>query len=167
MPFYLYGNEKEIHCSHMLVKSPNISLAANNITFKPSLSTEINHRQSVAELLAEGMILGLSEIPEDSMQPFPERNQDLAEEFFFRQGQKFKVKIWKDPKDAAARGPGLLKDLGRHLYEGEMTLGENVFVDAEGPNEDKLKDRKIESDSWQRKLDEVGSLLDGTHVNCQ
>ncbi|KAF5548963.1 L-tyrosine decarboxylase [Fusarium mexicanum] len=93
MPFYLYGNEKEIHCSHMLVKSPNISLAANNITFDPSLSTEINHRQSVAELLAEGMILGLSEIPEDSMQPFPERNQDLAEEFFFRQGQKLKVKI--------------------------------------------------------------------------
>lgn len=167
MPFYLYGNEKEIHCSHMLVKSPNISLAANNITFNPSLSSEINHRQSVAELLAEGMILGLVEIPEDSMQPFAERNQDLAEEFFFRQGQKFKVKIWKDPKDAAAHGPGLLKDLGKHLYEGEMTLGENVFVDAEGPNEDKLKDRKVESDSWQRKLDEVGSLLDGTHVNCQ
>ncbi|KAG5802484.1 hypothetical protein H9Q74_012859, partial [Fusarium xylarioides] len=167
MPFYLYGNEKEIHCSHMLVKSPNISLAANNITFNPSLSTEINHRQSVAELLAEGMILGLSEIPEASMQPFAERNQDLAEEFFFRQGQKFKVKIWKDPKDAAAHGPGLLKDLGRHLYEGEMILGENVFVDAEGPNEGKLKDRKVESDSWQRKLDEVGSLLDGTHVNCQ
>ncbi|EWZ40549.1 hypothetical protein FOXYS1_14235 [Fusarium oxysporum] len=167
MPFYLYGNEKEIHCSHMLVKSPNISLAANNITFNPSLSTEINHRQSVAELLAEGMILGLSEIPEDSMQPFAERNQDLAEEFFFRQGQKFKIKIWKDPKDATAHGPGLLDDLGRHLYEGEMTLGENVFVDAEGPNEDKLKDRKVESDSWQRKLDEVGSLLDGTHVNCQ
>ncbi|KAG9499668.1 hypothetical protein J7337_008127 [Fusarium musae] len=167
MPFYLYGNEKEIHCSHMLVKSPNISLAANHVTFKPSLTAEINHRQSVAELLAEGMILGLSEIPEDSMQPFPERNQDLPEEFFFRQGQKFKVKIWKDPKDAAARGPGLLKDLGRHLYEGVMTLGENVFVDAEGPNEDKLKDRKVESDSWQRKLDEVGRLLDGTHVNCQ
>ncbi|KAF9780384.1 hypothetical protein IL306_000267 [Fusarium sp. DS 682] len=167
MPFYLYGNETEIHCSHMLVTAPNISLAANNITFDPPLSSEINHRQTASELLAEGLILGLTEIPEASMQPFAERNQDLAEEFFFRQGQTFMVKIWKDPKDASAHGPGLLKDLGRHLYEGKMTLGENVFVDAEGPNEDKLKERKVESDSWQRKLDEVGSLLDGTHVDCQ
>ncbi|KAM0351849.1 hypothetical protein ACHAPU_002362 [Fusarium lateritium] len=164
MPFYLYGNEQEIHCSHILVKSPNIALAASNVKFTPSLASKIDHRQPLADVLAEGLILGLSEIPEDSVQPFAERNQDLAEEFFFRQGQTFKVKIWKDPRDPAAEGPGLLEDLGKHLYEGEMTLGENVFVDVEGPNEDKLKDVKIESDSWQKKLDEIGSMLDGTHT---
>jgi hypothetical protein len=99
------------------------------------------------------------------MQPFAEKNQDLAEEFFWRQNQQFKVKIWKDPKAADARGPELLKDLGKPLYEGEMILGENIFVDAEGLNEDKQKEIKVEEDSWQRKLDEVGRILDGTHAH--
>ncbi|KAI6764322.1 hypothetical protein HG530_008111 [Fusarium avenaceum] len=165
MPFYLYGNEQEIHCSHMLVAAPNIALAANNVTFKPDLSSEINTRQSVSELLTEGLILGLSERPEASMQPFAEKNEDLAEEFFWRQNQSFAVKIWKDPKAADARGPDLLEKLGKPLYEGEMTLGENVFVDAEGLNEDKQKEIKVEEDSWQRKLDEVGRILDGTHAH--
>ncbi|KAF4999003.1 hypothetical protein FGRMN_2802 [Fusarium graminum] len=164
MPFYLYGNEQEIHCSHMLVKSPNIALAASNVKFRPSLASSIDHGQSLDDLLAKGLILGLSEIPEASVQPFAERNRDLAEKFFFRHGQTFQVKVWKDPRDSVAEGPGLLEGLGEYLYEGEMTLGENVFVDVEGPNEDKLKDTKIESDSWQRKLDEIGSMLDGTHI---
>ncbi|KAF4971311.1 hypothetical protein FSARC_1830 [Fusarium sarcochroum] len=198
MPFYLYGTEQEMHISHMLVKSPNIALSASNVEFEPSLSG------IDSEDLAKGLILGLSEIPEASMQPFAEKNRDLSEQFFFRQyseeapeeapeegqdgsedkdkeqgqekGQEeiivvkkegeFEVKIWKDPKDASAKGPGLLKGLGDPLYEGKLLLRGNVFVDAEGPNEDKLKDKKIESDSWQKKLDEIGSVLDGTHT-CQ
>ncbi|KAJ4254500.1 hypothetical protein NW762_010099 [Fusarium torreyae] len=194
MPFYLYGTEKEMHISHMLIKSPNIALSASNVEFEPSLS-DID-----ADDLARGLILGLSEIPEVSVQPFAEKNRDLSEQFFFRQyheelpektleenhvnGQdkdqqdheknkvvprkegEFGVKIWKDPKDATAAGPGLLKGLGEPLYNGTMFIRGNVFVDAEGPNEDKLKDKKIESDSWQKKLDEIGKVLDGTH-SCQ
>lgn len=158
MPFYLYGSNHEVHITHTLVKSPNIALSANNVTFEPPLSS------SVTSLLSQGLILGLSEIPEASMQPFAERNDDLAENFFFSPGKTFKVVVWKDPKDPDAEGPGLLDGLEDALYEGDMTLGENVFVDAEGPNQDKLKDVKIESDSWQRKLDEIGSMLDGTHT---
>jgi hypothetical protein len=157
MPFYLYGSDQEMHISHMLVKSPNITLAASNVKFATSLPT------AVTQLLPKGLILGLSEIPEASMQPFAERNKDLAENFFFHKGEPFKVKIWKDLKEPDAEGPGLLANLGKPLYEGEMTLGENVFVDSEGPNEDELKEKKIESDSWQKKLDEVGSMFDGTH----
>lgn len=160
MPFYLYGSDHEAHITHALVKSPNISLSASSITFNPTLPAP------VTSLLPEGLILGLVEIPEASVQPFPETNSDLSENFLFAPGKKFKVAIYKDPKESSAEGPGLLKDLGTALYEGEMTLGENVFVDAEGPNEDKLKDIKVESDDWQRKLDEIGAVLDGSHINC-
>ncbi|KAF4984522.1 hypothetical protein FZEAL_318 [Fusarium zealandicum] len=164
MPFYLYGTEQEMHMTHMLVKAPNVSLSASNVKFEPSLG-DMAHSKALSELLADGLILGLSEIPEDAMQPFAETNHDLAEDFFFSHKKKFQVKVWEDPKGAKGVGPGLLKGLGEDaLYEGEVTLGENVFVDVEGPNEDRHKDRKVESDSWQRKLDEVGSMLAGTHV---
>ncbi|KAK6713596.1 hypothetical protein SNK04_004560 [Fusarium graminearum] len=158
MPFYLYGSEDELHITHALVKSPNISLSASNVTFTPPLPS------SVTGNLSQGLILGLVEIPEASMQPFAERNKDLGEDFFFSSKKEFKVSVWKDPKASDAEGPDLLKDLDDELYEGKMTLGENVFVDAEGPNEDQLKDIKVESDAWQRKLDEIGSVLDGTHT---
>lgn len=158
MPFYLYGSEDELHITHTLVKSPNISLSASNVTFTPPLPS------SVTGNLSQGLILGLVEIPEASMQPFAERNKDLGEDFFFSSKKEFKVSVWKDPKASDAEGPDLLKDLDDELYEGKMTLGENVFVDAEGPNEDQLKDIKVESDAWQRKLDEIGSVLDGTHT---
>jgi hypothetical protein len=161
MPFYLYGSDHEAHITHILVKSPNISLSASSITFNPALPAP------VTSLLPEGLILGLVEIPEVSVQPFPERNTDLSENFFFAPGKKFKVDISKDPKEPTADGPDLLKNLEAALYSGEMTLGENVFVDAEGPNEDKLKDIKVESDDWQRKLDEIGAVLDGSHINCK
>ena len=160
MPFYLYGSDHEAHISHTLVKSPNISLSASSVTFNPALPAP------VTSLLQQGLILGLTEIPEASVQPFPERNGDLSENFFFASGKKFKVAIYKDPKEPTADGPGLLDNLGTALSEAEMTLGENVFVDVEGPNEDKLKDIKVESDDWQRKLDEIGAVLDGSHIHC-
>ncbi|KAM5346129.1 hypothetical protein ACJ41O_009134 [Fusarium nematophilum] len=164
MPFYLYGTQQETHISHMLVKAPNISLSASNVKFEPSLS-EISYPKPISGLLAGGLILGLSEIPEDSMQPFAEKNKDIPEDFFFSHHKKFNAKVWEDPKGAGEVGPGLLKGLGDPLYDGEVTLGENVFVDVEGPNEDKHKDTKPASDSWQRKLDEIGSMLDGTHIS--
>ncbi|RBR06154.1 uncharacterized protein FIESC28_11169 [Fusarium coffeatum] len=160
MPFYLYGSDHEAHVTHTLVKSPNISLSASSVSFNPALPAP------VTSLLPQGLILGLVEIPEASVQPFSEQNSDLSEDFFFAPGKKFKVAIYKDPKEPTADGPGLLENLGTALFEAEMTLGENVFVDAEGPNEDKLKDIKVESDDWQRKLDEIGAVLDGSHVNC-
>ncbi|GKU09337.1 unnamed protein product [Fusarium langsethiae] len=162
MPFYLYGSEDELHITHALVKSPNISLSASNVTFDPPLPSSVT-----SKLLSHGLILGLVQIPEASMQPFAEKNKDLEEDFFFSNGKQFKVAVWEDPNPSDHAGPDLLKRLGddaKELYEGEMTLGDNVFVDAEGPNEDKLKDIKVESDAWQRKLDEIGSVLDGTHT---
>ncbi|CEI60384.1 unnamed protein product [Fusarium venenatum] len=159
MPFYLYGSEDEFHITHTLVKSPNISLSASNVTFEPPIPSSVT-----SNLLSDGLILGLVEIPEASVQPFAESNKDLEEDFFFSSGKKFKVAVWEDQKSYDQAGPELLKDLDDELYDGVMTLGENVFVDAEGPNEDKLRDIKVESDAWQRKLDEIGSVLDGTHT---
>ncbi|KAJ4197010.1 hypothetical protein NW767_009253 [Fusarium falciforme] len=159
MPFYLYGTEKEMHITHVLVKSPNICLSAGNVKFESSLDP------SVSRLLGEGLILGLTEKPENSMQPFATKNKNLGDKFFFSPNKEFAVKIWKDPKGTSAAGPGLLSGLGEPIYDGLMTLGENVFVDVEGPNEDKHYEKKPVSDSWQKKLDEIGSMLDGTHVH--
>lgn len=160
MPFYLYGTDREMHITHVLVKSPNICLSAGNVKFETSLPS------AVTNLLKEGLILGLTDNPENSMQPFPTKNKNLGDKFFFSPNKKFNVRVWKDPKGASAAGPGLVDGLGDdYIYEGQMTLGENVFVDAEGPNEDKHFEKKPVSDSWQKKLDEIGSMLDGTHVH--
>ncbi|KAK7420377.1 hypothetical protein QQX98_002800 [Neonectria punicea] len=162
MPFYLYGTEEETHISHMLVKAPNISLSANNLKFTPDLP------EATLPLLAEGLILGISEIPEIAVQPFPPKNENLPKDFFFSKGRKFQAKIWKDPKSPKEDGPGLLEGLGDPLYTGEMTLGENVLVDVEGPNKDEFQDKPPVSDSWQEELNKIGSMLDGTYdTKCE
>lgn len=162
MPFYLYGTEKETHISHMLVKAPNISLSASKVKFTPDLPA------ALAPLLKTGLILGLCEIPEEAMQPFPEKNETSATGFFFGKGKEFAVKVWKDPKPPGADGPGLLEDLGDSLYTGSMTLGNSVFVDAEGLNKDEFRGKPPPSDSWQKELDKIGSMLDGTYsTKCE
>jgi hypothetical protein len=157
MPFYLYGAEDDMHLSHMLVYAPNIDLSASNLSFSPALP------QEAVALLPKGLILSLSRISEEALQPFPSENKKLSEDFFFRNGKKFAVKVWKDPKGPKDKGPGLLENLGDPLYTGEVTLGKYVVVDVEGPNVDPFKhDKPIES-SWQGELDKIGDMLDGTH----
>lgn len=164
MPFYLYGTEQEMHISHILTKSPNVSLSASNVTFNPSLS-ETSNGGEITELLSVGLILGLTEVPEDSMQPFVKQNKDLPDDFFFGQKKRFQVKVWKDPRGSEEAGPGLLWNLEEHLYQGEITLEGDVFVDVEGPNADEFDQGKIESDCWQKKLDEIGNILCGSNDN--
>ncbi|KAH6884277.1 pyridoxal phosphate-dependent transferase [Thelonectria olida] len=161
MPFYLYGEEHDMHLSHMLVHAPNIDLFASDPTFSPALP------QEAVALLSEGLILALSEHSEEAMQPFPLDNKSLPEKFFFRKDRKFQVTVWKDPKDPKAKGPGLLQDLGDPLYTGEMKLGKFVVVDAEGPNEDPFKHKKPVESSWQNELDTIGHMLNGTYQGEQ
>ncbi|KAF4124797.1 Glutamate or tyrosine decarboxylase or a related PLP-dependent protein [Geosmithia morbida] len=156
MPFYLYGTPENMHVSHVLVYAPNIDLSASNLVFSPGLPAR------ATALLSEGLILGITNISEEAVQPFPSKNTSLPEEFFFRKGRTFNVKVWKDPKDPKAKGPGLLKHLGNPLYTGKMTLGRHVVVDAEGPNEDPFKHKKETESTWQNQLDTIGGMLDGT-----
>lgn len=157
MPFYLYGTNEAMHMSHMLVRDPNIDLAASNLTFSPPLP------QEALQGLQQGLILTMSNFREETMQPFPPKNNDLPESFFFRQGCEFDVKIWRDPNPAEAQGPGLLDDLRDQLYTGKMALGGQVLVDVEGPNEDPFQTvAKVET-AWRQKLDDVGEMLDGTY----
>ena len=159
MPFYLYGNKQELFIDHMLVTAPNIYLSASDIKFSPDLT------EKALSLLEDGLILGLTEIPEAALQPFPGKNADLPKSFFFSAGKEFEVKVWKDPRGAVDAGPGLLDDLEKEdpVYTGKMTRGKNVLVDVEGPNKDDFAEKPVESDSWQKKLDEIGSMLDGTY----
>ncbi|OJJ31330.1 hypothetical protein ASPWEDRAFT_747212 [Aspergillus wentii DTO 134E9] len=179
-PFYLYGvkNEPEevlggeqqeppeAHVSHILLKAPNIALSANGVTFDPPLDSDTKNE------LPNGLILTLSKYPEAAMQPFPSSNKDLPPSFFFRSNRKYDVKVWKDPKAAEAEGPGLLKDLENPdngpMYEGKMTLGLDVDVDAAGPNLDKIDaDKKLDCTKWQKELDSIGNVLNGNHVDSR
>lgn len=167
MPFYLYGTGRDdMHISHMLLKAPNISLAASNITFQPDLG------QEVVSGLEKGLILTFSTRHEASMQPFPSENKSLPESFFFHKGAEFDVKVWKDPmvsKDSnkgPIKGPGLLKGLkkGNELYDGKVKLGDYIAVDAEGPNADPFEYKQNDSTTWHDGLEEIGKMLNGTYL---
>lgn len=155
MPFYLYGTETEKHISHMLVRAPNITLSASNVTFDKDLNVEGRG------LLRAGLILTLSEIPEASKQPFP-MGKPLPDPFFFGKGEEFKVDIWKDPKPPRSEGPGLLDRLGVPLHSCTMTLGKHVVVDADEPNKDRFSRIDVDSESWQKELDAIGNILSGS-----
>lgn len=157
MPFYLYGTENEMHISHMLVRSPNIAIYASSIGFSPVLPESVS-------LASAELILALLEVPEASKQPFPIENNLLPDPFFFREGEDFKVSIWEDPNPAWSAGPGLLRGLGDPMYTGTMTLGKHVVIDAEGPNKDRLSPPRVDEDSWQKELDAIGDVLNGSYV---
>ncbi|KAL4884024.1 pyridoxal-dependent decarboxylase conserved domain protein [Aspergillus karnatakaensis] len=144
-PFYLYGSPSQAHISHILLKSPNIELGA------ASVQLSLDHPLEESEL-ARGAIMCLTGIPEAPMQPFETINNKT--DFFFRPGQKFKVKIWRDLKRAEESGPNLLpgsvEGFGPEIASGEVTLRGEVLVDAESVNVDSSKPRtEEEGEAWR------------------
>lgn len=97
------------------------------------------------------------------MQPFPTKKSNLPPVFFFQSGQNFKVKVWKDPRSAEEKGPGLLDNLGTPIYEGQITLKTEVDIDVEGPNKDQFERASVNIPAWQTKLDDIGNVLNGKY----
>ncbi|KAL3465417.1 pyridoxal-dependent decarboxylase conserved domain protein [Aspergillus heterothallicus] len=147
MPFYLYGSGSHHHISHILLKSPNIELGAANVHL--TLDTPLEEEE-----LARGAILCLTHTPEAPMQPFTTANAGGPRtDFFFRPGQKFKVKIWRDLKRAEESGPNLLpsdlRSFGPEIASGEVLLRSEVLVDAESVNEDPFSNGESASEQWR------------------
>ena len=99
MPFYLYGTPKDLNIDHILVRSPNIQLSADNI--------QLSLAQSLPpDVLAKGAILTINGISEAAMQPFQSTEGSLGDtltadsNFFFRPGQEFSVAVYEDPRAA-------------------------------------------------------------------
>ncbi|KAE8143547.1 pyridoxal phosphate-dependent transferase [Aspergillus pseudotamarii] len=160
MPFYLYGSEKQFHISHMLLQAPNVNLSACDV--KLELSDELADPVSTRLGKGEGLILTLTEFREETMHPFPQDNQNAvytSKDFFFQKGKTFKVKIYEDPNQAIAQGPGLLDKLRRPIARGVMTLGDDVHVDAEQLNKDPLEVMN-EGNKWDEDLDKIEQTLD-------
>ena len=160
MPFYLYGTPNQMHISHMLLRAPNISLSAGNVTLSPPLESTITSQ------LPKGLILTLEEIPEAAMQPFPTTIKDLSH-FFFRNKEEFKVKIYKDSRGSQENGPGLLNDLGNSEWQGKMKLNRDVDVDAEWPNKDEFANNVVDSGHWQEELAKIGNVLNSKYKDGQ
>ncbi|KAL4904298.1 hypothetical protein BDW74DRAFT_185623 [Aspergillus multicolor] len=144
MPFYLYGSGTQHHISHVLLKSPNIELGAANIQL--NLDYPLDEDE-----LARGAILALTNTPEAPMQPFP--TECSESDFFFRPGQKFNVRIWRDLKRAEESGPNLLpanlEEFGPELAAGELLVRGEVLVDAESVNKDPFESAENESEQWR------------------
>ncbi|KAE8368365.1 pyridoxal-dependent decarboxylase domain protein [Aspergillus caelatus] len=160
MPFYLYGSEEQFHISHMLLQAPNVNLSACDVELK--LGDELSDKVSTRLGKGEGLILTLTEFREETMHPFPQDNQNAvykSKDFFFQKGRTFKVKIYEDPNPAIAKGPGLLDELRAPIARGQMTLGDDVHVDAEQLNKDPLEVTD-EGSKWDNDLDQIGKILD-------
>ncbi|KAF5641537.1 L-tyrosine decarboxylase [Fusarium sp. NRRL 52700] len=162
VPFYLYGSGEELHISHILLKSPNIALAASHVEFRPNF-LKMEQYGPVIDLLSEGLILGLMDVPEASIHPVAAMKDGTVRNSFFQPRKIFKVRIWKDPNSVVAQGPGLLENLGRHIYDGEMMLKDNIFVDFNNLNEVVMKEDLSNMDLLRNRLVEVKKILGSTN----
>ncbi|KAB8255989.1 pyridoxal phosphate-dependent transferase [Aspergillus pseudonomiae] len=158
MPFYLYGAEEQYHISHMLLQAPNVNLSASEVKLDKELLKIVRPRLRNHKAL----ILTLTGYREETMHPFPPKNDDpvlLSKDFFFRPGKVFNVKVYEDPKAEDAKGPGLIDNLGTPIARGTMTLRSDVHVDVETLNRDPLE-TKEEGVRWDAKLDEIKDVFE-------
>lgn len=134
-----------------MLRAPNASLTADSVHFDQATKDKIKDN------LGQGLIIGLTDYPEAAMQPI---HEPLPDKFFFRKGsQNLRVKVWEDPFDAWAEGPGLLNNLGNAIAEGTMSLGNEVQVDAESVNYDPNGSVPPDPSGWQQEFDAIGSVL--------
>lgn len=117
VPFYLFGTKKCLIIDHVLVRSPNISLSADDVKLSADLLDAIPE-----ESLASGCLLALEDRSEAAMQPFQSTEGTLSDtldstsNFFFTPGSKFTVSVYADPKGATDNGPGLVDLRGEHEH---------------------------------------------------
>lgn len=135
MPFYLYGTAAERHIDHILVRSPNISLSAGNVTLHYMSST---NDDEVEREISKGAIVTLDGVNEASMQPY----EDTGGTGFFRSTARFRLRVWKDPQTPNGDMRGVLGQLGQSgeqpIAEGMLKLHGDVVVDL-GVNLDESK----------------------------
>ena len=162
MPFYLYGTQTEVNIDHVLLRSPNISLSADNVRLE--LDAKIPD-----EVLAKGALLYATGIEEAAMQPFQSTegaNSDSLgsdSSFFFRPGQKFPFKVFEDTKNVDAEGPGLaVYDDANVIAKGTFTLRDGLYVDSFWLNKDPFE--RVEGDEkfkkWKKVFDRIEHELE-------
>ena len=168
VPFYLYGTANSLNLDHILVRSPNIQLSAENVqlSFSQDGSDSVKGEDGIpAETLAKGAILVFDGISEAAMQPFQSTKGPLGEtlgsdsNFFFRPGQEFDVTVYEDGKAPDAPGPGLADvSAAKKLGKGKLKLGQALYVDSVEINKDPFEqiDGVERYKAWKAKLDSVG-----------
>ena len=161
MPFYLYGNQNEVNIDHVLLRSPNISLSADNVRLE--LDAMIPD-----EVLAKGALLFAEGIEEAAMQPFQSTegansgSLGTDSSFFFRPGQKFPFKVVEDTKEVDAEGPGLTAcHDAKVIAKGTFTLREGLYVDSFQLNKDPFE--RVDGDEkykkWKKVFDRIEQEL--------
>ncbi|KAL9616077.1 MAG: hypothetical protein Q9160_009012 [Pyrenula sp. 1 TL-2023] len=187
VPFYLYGTPHSLNIDHILTRSPNIQLSAEDIelslttslsvsaSFTSGLSASLTSGHLPTAALANGAILTIDGISEAAMQPFQPIMEPLNgttdSTFFFRPGQQFNVTVYEDSKKWNEPGPGLLEGLAssssqggpkaKVLGKGTMKLREGRYVDSVAINKDPFE--QLEGDekykAWKKVFDSIGKEL--------
>ena len=163
LAFYLYGTEKSMNIEHVLVKSPNIQLSAENV--------QLENVSIPPEVPREGALVFVDEISERAMQPFQSAegsDGDLLGQdptFFFRPGHEFQVSVYKDAKAFDQHGPGLLQtDSHNFIGSGAMRLPKrsSMYIDSIKINEDpyEVKEGTENFRAWKKVFDSIGKELD-------
>ncbi|KAL9099527.1 MAG: hypothetical protein Q9163_004987 [Psora crenata] len=161
VPFYLYGTAAYKNIDHILVRSPNIQLSADNVQL--DLDKPLGD-----DALSKGPILCIEGISEAAVQPFQSTEGPLGDTlasdsgFFFRPGQSFKVSVYEDPKDVETSGPGLADvSTMKLLGTGSMKLGDETYVDSVQLNRDpfELKEGDEKFKAWKKVFDQIGKEL--------
>lgn len=128
VPFYLYGNEKEMHIDHMLIETPSVQLSADRITLTSSSAGE--------QVIRDNIENGLIAIVYSSDGNFvPPSNEIHLLPIFDREEHK-SVDIYKDPNTEYFDDETLKRMLQQPpLAKGEIMCMANVFTDNISPNQ--------------------------------
>ncbi|CAG8554997.1 10320_t:CDS:2, partial [Scutellospora calospora] len=158
VPFYLYGTQNKLHIDHLLLKSPNIQLSAENVQIELT-SGELTKEQKeggvIVHLIAkeeDGTMIDLCEV---AMQPFPD-TKHLGDSFFFKANSCFYIEIYEDPAFVPTlNGPGL-DNVNSTLpfAKGKIILPPknkgSLYIDSHLINVDPIIDLKFKKDIVDR-----------------
>lgn len=188
-PFYLYGTPQSLNIDHILSRSPNIQLSAEDINLSLEAGASLSISASVAsgfstsaslltghlpaDALAKGLIVTIDNISEAAMQPFQSTEGPLSDTlitenpiFFFRPGQESAVTVYEDPKAWNEPGPGLLDAISsgkaKVLGKGKMMLREGRYVDSVQINADpfEIPEGTEKFKKWKKVFDSIGKELE-------
>lgn len=125
LPFYLYGNEKEMHIDHMLIEAPSMQFSADRVQIDETPAGNV-----IRDNVKNGLIAIVYNSGGLSMPPWNEIHLSPI-----LVGAKL-VHIYKDPNTQKFDADTLKRMLQTPpLAKGRITCNSNVFIDNISPNQ--------------------------------
>lgn len=169
--------DNEANIDHVITKAPNTQLSATGC--KLNLDADVPWDEPLILLLDEvyeapmqpfppnneivskhGAIVKQPGCPSSENGTFVVRSETRSAKmrgsgFFFRPGESFRVSVYRDGDRDHESSHYASFELGDKVGEGELVLGDNVYVDSEAINYDQFK--KVDKiKEWRYEFDQIG-----------